>query len=87
MLLHSYGNYWFRLRSNERIHPHCVEHTVKHGSVKLVVWGFFCVEGTVPLVRINGVINQDVYKDILAHHAKPALLIKTNNYSVSIHFL
>ena len=36
-------------------------------------WGFFTVFGSESLITIEGMINSDKYKDILANHLLPIL--------------
>ena len=43
------------------------------GDGKLTVWGCFSSNGTEPIVRVDGIMDQKVYKNILMHHAKTAL--------------
>lgn len=72
-LLGSKKRHIVRRRDDEQYHPHCIQPTVKFGGGKLMVWGCFSSNGTGPLVRVHGIMDQKVYKNILIHHAKPAL--------------
>lgn len=49
---------------NERYSKDCVRHTVKH-DVKINVWGCFCSSGVGNIHLIEGIMDQDVYLDIL----------------------
>lgn len=73
VLFSGYGNYWVLSQYNEQLDPHCIEQALQHGGGKLMVWDCFCAEETGTLVRIKREIDQYVYKQILVHHAKPAL--------------
>ena len=42
--------------------------TFKSGYVSHLVWGAFCAHGRSPLVRINGTLKQEKYKEILQNH-------------------
>lgn len=67
------GRQWVRRRANEALHPHCVQSTVKHGGGKIMVWGCFSAAGVGHLTRIQGIMDQNVYKSILVNHARPSL--------------
>ena len=49
----------------------CLQATVKHGGGSLQVWGCISANGVGDLVRINGVLNDETYRQILIHHAIP----------------
>ena len=51
------ANTKFRLRN--------FAHTFKSGYVSLSVWGGFCAHGRTPLVRMNGNLKQEKYKEII----------------------
>lgn len=61
-----------RRREGERLHPHCVDRTVKHGGGKINVWGCFSSKGVGSLTKVNGIMDQHVYKKILVHYARPS---------------
>lgn len=62
-----------RRRQGESLHPHCVDKTVKHGGGKINIWGCFSSKGVGKFTKINGIMDKDVYKKILVHHAKPSM--------------
>ena len=72
-----------RRKSDEKYHPDCVRKTVKFGGGKLMLWGCFHSEGTGPLFRIQGTMDQKVYKNILVQKARPYL--KSSNLTVFQH--
>lgn len=49
---------------NERYNKDCVRHTIKH-DLKINVWGCFCLSGVGNIHLIEGIMDQDVYLDIL----------------------
>ena len=73
-LFGSKGQNLIRCRDGERQHPDCVQQTVKHGGGKLMVWGCFSVKGMGPLIKVNGIMDQTVYKNILVQQARPTLV-------------
>lgn len=64
----------------ERYSPNCTRGTLKH-DIKINVWGAFCARGVGRLVFIQGVMDQDVYLDILEEpmlHSADLLLGRHN---------
>ena len=62
-----------RSREGERLHPHFVDKTVKHGGGKIHVWGCFTANTVGSFTRIVWIMDQNVYKKMLLHHARPSL--------------
>ena len=60
-----------RRMPNERFKSYCLKPTVKHGGGSVMVWGGICAAGVVPLVRIQGIMDQKVYHSILSRKAIP----------------
>lgn len=56
---------------NERYLPSATVATVKH-SKKINVWGCFAAGGVGHLHRISGIMDQQVYRQILIHHMVPS---------------
>ena len=61
-----------RRRAGERYNNECLQATVRHDGGSLQVWGCISASGVGNLVRINGVLNAEKYKQILIHHAIPS---------------
>ncbi|CDQ79891.1 unnamed protein product [Oncorhynchus mykiss] len=47
--------------------------TVKHGGGSIMLWGGFAAGGTGALHKIDGIVRQDNYVDILKQHLKTSL--------------
>ena len=62
----------FAERAGERYNNECLQATVKHGGGSLQVWGCISANGVGDLVRINGILNAEKYRQILIHHAIPS---------------
>ena len=45
--------------------------TVKHGGGSIMIWGAFSWKGVGPVVKIDGIMDADMYKNILAEHMTP----------------
>ena len=70
----------WRMRS-ERYSPQCIQATMKHDK-KIMVWGCFAAHGVGDLHRINGIMDQQIYRQILIHHLVPSAvrLFPDGNY-------
>lgn len=56
---------YVRRPPNAEYVPRYTRKTVKHGGSSIMVWGSFSYHGVGPIYRINGVMDQHVYVDIL----------------------
>lgn len=56
---------------NERHQTNCTRGTVKH-DVKIMVWGAFSATGVGILHRIEGIMNKEIYNDLLANVMLPS---------------
>lgn len=45
----------------------CQSPTVKHKHGLVIVWETFHYDGVVPLIYINAIMDQNIYKNILNH--------------------
>uniref|UniRef100_A0A914UYA6 Tc1-like transposase DDE domain-containing protein n=1 Tax=Plectus sambesii TaxID=2011161 RepID=A0A914UYA6_9BILA len=64
-LCNSDGIRYVRRSVNTRFDPHYTVGTVKHRGRNIMVWGCFSLTGIGPLHRINGIMNQVQYREIL----------------------
>jgi hypothetical protein len=60
-------------RPGEEYKDHCVVPTVKHGGGSLMVWGCMSAAGTEELTFIDGIMNSNIYCDILKKNMIPSL--------------
>jgi transposase len=59
------GQGWCWTRNNNRLQPHHVKQTVKHGGGSLMIWGCMTIHGTGYMAKITGNMDQHLYKEIL----------------------
>lgn len=65
------GRKFVRRPRNKRYDMKYTKPTVKHGGGRIMVWGCFSSSGTGPLVKIDGIMDRFVYRDILENHMLP----------------
>ena len=51
----------------EELKLQCLKPTVKGGGDSIDVWGGFSMHGMNPIHKINGIIDQTIYKNIMKH--------------------
>lgn len=72
------GINYIRRGKNQRYDPKHQLPTVKHGGGSIMVWGSFSRDGLGPIHRIEGIMDQVVYKnimsDVMLPHAKHAMV-------------
>ena len=56
----------------EELKECCLQPTIKHGGGSIQVWGCISAEGAGDLVRVDGIMTAERYKQILIHHAVPS---------------
>jgi len=59
------GRSWCWIRDGESRQPHHVKQTVKHGGGSLMIWGCMTAHGTGFMCKIEGTMDQHLYKQIL----------------------
>ena len=63
---------YVRRRSGKELQEPCLHPTVDHGGGSVQVWGCISAGGVGDLVRIDGIMNAEKYRQILIHHAIPS---------------
>ena len=58
-------------RRNERYNPECTKASVKHNN-KIMVWGYFSARGVGRLARVEGIMEQVQYREILEEQIVPS---------------
>ena len=71
-------------RKNTKLQLCNLVHTFKSSYVSLSVCGGFCAHGRTPLVRINGTLKQEKYKEIIENYVLP---IGTAHYGNKSNFV
>jgi len=61
-----------RRRNGERFKSFCLVPTMKHGGGSIMIWAAISAYGAAPLKRIEGIMEQNMYHNILVRHAIPA---------------
>ena len=59
------------IRKKEKYEPFAMTGAVKHDK-KINVWGCFTFHGVGDIHRIHGIMDQQVYRQILIHHMRPS---------------
>lgn len=63
---------YVRRRVGEKYIDACLQPSVKHGGGSVMVWGCMSADGVRDLVKIDGIMNAERYRQILIHHAVPS---------------
>ena len=72
-LVGSDGRQFVRRVTGDRLNPRRVKKSVKFGGGSVMVWGMFSSEGVGPLLRLNGTINANAYRNLLEQHVIPSV--------------
>lgn len=67
------GRLWCWIRDGESRQPHHVKQTVKHGGGSIMIWGCITSRGPGFMCRINGIMDQHIYKHILEDYLFPTI--------------
>ena len=59
------GCSWCWVRDEQSQQPHQIEQTIKHGGGSVMIWGYITAYSPGFMCKINGIMNQHVYKQIL----------------------
>lgn len=65
------GRHFVRRPPGEAFNPKYTRPTVKHGGGSIMIWGCFSWYGVGPIYRIDGIMNKEVYLDILQNTMQP----------------
>lgn len=70
-----------RRSAQEKMLPDCIAPTVKHGGGSVLVWGCFSLAGMGDLIKIDGIMRKENYREILENHVLPSgLRLIGNNF-------
>ena len=71
-LFNSKRRQYCRRRIGEKLRDDTIQATVKHGGGGVMFWGCFGGGKVGDLKKITGIMDKDVYHQILVHHAMPS---------------
>ena len=66
----------------EELSPKCLQASVKFGGGSVMVRGMISGDGVGPLVRLQGKVNAEVYKQLVKDHVLPVLWNSTKQPSI-----
>ena len=82
LLIGSDGKTYVRRKVDEELLPKCLKASVKFGGGSAMVWGMISGDGVGPLVRLQGKVNTEVYKQLIKDHVLPVLRNSTKQPSI-----
>lgn len=59
------GRSWSWKQDGESLQPRHIKQTVKHGGGSIMIWGCMTYKGVGDICKIDGIMDQKVYKEIL----------------------
>ncbi|CAK9796174.1 Transposable element Tc1 transposase [Anthophora quadrimaculata] len=65
------GKFYVRRRVGEEFDPKCIKSTIKGGGGADMIWGAMTINGVGPIHRIQGIMEQHVYVNILENVLLP----------------
>lgn len=65
------GRVYVRRRKGEEYKPECMQGTVKFGGGSVMMWASFSALGPGPMFKVDGMLDQYAYKDILEKVMQP----------------
>ena len=71
-LFNSKRRQYCRRRPGEPLRDDTIQATVKHGGGSVMFWGCFAGKKVGDLHKINGIMDQHIYHQILVHHGMPS---------------
>lgn len=71
-LYQSDGRQWCYMREGENLSKRTTVPTIKHGGGGVTVWGCFSSRGVGKILKIEGNLTAEKYKNILRYHMKPS---------------
>ena len=83
-LVGSDGRQYVHRVTGDRLNPRCVKVSVKFGVSSVMAWGMFLSESVGPLVRINGTVNANVYRN-LENHVIPSVRASPHQWAIFMH--
>ena len=82
LLIGSDGKTYVLQKVDEELSPKCLRASVKFGGGSVMVWGMISRVGVGPLVRLQGKVNAEVYKQLVKDHVLPVLRNSTKQPSI-----
>ena len=84
MLIGSDGKTYVRRKVSEELSSKYLKASVKFGGGSAMVWEMISGDGKGPLVRLQGKVNERVYKQLVEDHVLPVLRNSTKQPSIFI---
>ena len=62
------GKQYVRCPFNKQLHSEYTKKTIKHGGASIMVWDCFTASGVDPLIKIEGIMKGETFRDILSNN-------------------